>query len=167
MDFPFLSNDEEESNNQPREKEVTSIVDVTRPFDVFRVEINYGDRERVERVTKYRHDDDTLKLYDQEPKLSLSYKRGHRTRDIYSRLRNQLYDGEPLSSARNVEDINITLDGEYVFVCEDVEVTEVLRRDSPDDEWETAYKTFGEWGDEDEHDIIEWMRYEWEAHKDD
>jgi len=59
-----------------------------------------------------------------------------------------------------VEDIDISVDGEYVFVCQDVEYTQVLRQHTEGGEWEEAYTDFEKDG---EYDIEEWMRSEWEA----
>jgi len=149
------------SDHETRERKETRTTNVTRSFKVYRVKIDYGDRTRIERVTKYTDGTHKLKLYDQEPYIITHYNSFCRRDNIPTRPKIRSRDGEPLIiSLANVEDIDISVDGEYVFVCQDVEYTQVLRQHTEGGEWEEAYTDFEKDG---EYDIEEWMRSEWEA----
>lgn len=153
--------------DEPKEKRETETMPIVRSFTEYRIVIDYGDRTRTEYVTEYTDGTHTMKLYEQEPRIISRYQSRSRIKNIPGHYvpRMALDSGEPLIiSLHNVEDVEIEQSDEWVFVCEEVEYTQVYRQYKEDGEWQELYTEFEP---DDEYEIRQWHPSEWEAESED
>jgi len=158
---------EREPYDEPKQKEEVESETLTKEFTQYRVEINSGNETRIEYVEAYVIEENFIKLINTKPYVKEHYKRGRSSKNIPSRNVPNIdsRDLPPLIvNIQNVDSVNITEHEEFLYICEDVEFTQVYWQYKVNGEWQEEYKKFEKEKD-DEYDIYKCRKSKWEGKK--
>lgn len=165
---PKQEEDEEDEEPKYEQKTKTETFDVTREFTQYRVTIEYSDGETdTKYVSYYNETGDALYLRDHTPTFTKFYKQGDRHGSTPGRHHAgiKLDKDEPtIIPYSTVKNIDITDEGTFVHIIQDVEYEVVCRTYNNSRGWREVYRCFEADEDRDyEEEMATWHKAEWEA----